>query len=140
LTISPVLQHPFSRGSVHLTSADATVKPAIDPRYLIVDFATDKQVLHEGMNFVHKLASASPLAEHIAAFNDPPTIETLTKGLESLKHPVGTAAMAPRELGGVVSETLVVHGTANLRIVDASVFPLHVSAHAQSTTYAIAEK
>lgn len=138
LTISPVLQHPFSRGSVHITSPDATVKPAIDPQYLAVDF--DKEVLLEGMNFVDKVASTSPLAEHIVASNDPPTAETLTKGLESLKHPVGTAAIAPRELGGVVTDALVVHGTANLRVVDASVFPLHVSAHAQSTTYAIAEK
>lgn len=41
---------------------------------------------------------------------------------------------------GVVDSSLLVYGTTNLRIVDASIFPLHVAAHTQSTVYAIAEK
>ncbi|KZW03649.1 alcohol oxidase [Exidia glandulosa HHB12029] len=146
LTVAAVLQHPFSRGSVHITSTDPVAKPAVDPNYLSVAF--DKAVLLEGIKFIRKLASTEPLASHIASFNDPPASSTtdeqleqyLKLGLESLKHPVGTCAMAPREIGGVVSEQLLVHGTVNLRVVDASVFPLHISAHAQSTTYAIAEK
>ncbi len=48
--------------------------------------------------------------------------------------------MAPRELGGVVGSDLKVHGTTNLRVVDASIFPILVGAHIQATTYAIAEK
>lgn len=36
---------------------------------------------------------------------------------------VGTAAMLPQELGGVVDPKLLVYGTANLRVVDMSITP-----------------
>lgn len=56
-------------------------------------------------------------------------------------HPVGTAAMLPREVGGVVDpSTLKVYGTANLRVVDASVFPMIIATHPVATIYAIAER
>ena len=55
-------------------------------------------------------------------------------------HPLRTAAMMPRELGGVVDAELRVHGTENMRVVDASVMPFQVSGHLASTIYAIAEK
>ena len=55
-------------------------------------------------------------------------------------HPIGTAAMMARELGGVVDPRLKVYGTTNVRIVDASVLPLQNSAHLTSTLYAVAER
>ncbi|KAG8792162.1 hypothetical protein FRC17_008641 [Serendipita sp. 399] len=64
----------------------------------------------------------------------------MRNSLQSLKHPVGTAAIAPRALKGVVDTDLLVYGTRNVRVADASVFPMHISAHAQTTTYAIGEK
>ena len=60
--------------------------------------------------------------------------------IQSASHPAGTAAMAPREYGGVVDSDLKVYGTTNLRVVDASIIPLIIGAHLQATTYAIAEK
>lgn len=48
--------------------------------------------------------------------------------------------MMPRELGGVVDAEFKVYGTSNIRVVDASVFPLQVSGHLTSTLYAIAER
>ncbi|KAI1014234.1 hypothetical protein LB504_008747 [Fusarium proliferatum] len=56
------------------------------------------------------------------------------------RHPSGTAAMMPIELGGVVDPELMVYGTCNLRIADASIMPLIPSAHLQASVYAIAEK
>ena len=41
-------------------------------------------------------------------------------------HPIGTCAMGPESGEGVVDERLRVHGTSNVRVVDASVFPLQV--------------
>ena len=55
-------------------------------------------------------------------------------------HPIGTCAMGPREKGGVVNERMVVHGTRNLRVVDASVFPLQVRGNLASLVYAVAER
>jgi len=48
--------------------------------------------------------------------------------------------MLPRSEGGVVDSSLKVYGTSNVRVVDASVIPLHISAHVQATVYGIAAK
>lgn len=55
-------------------------------------------------------------------------------------HPVGSAAMLPREWGGVVNGDLKVYGTSNVRIVDASVIPFNLGGHPTSTVYALAER
>lgn len=41
---------------------------------------------------------------------------------------------------GVVDAQLKVYDTANLRVVDASVLPIQISAHLSSTLYGVAEK
>ena len=48
--------------------------------------------------------------------------------------------MAPQNLGGVVDPQLKVYGTANVRVIDASIFPMTIGATIQATVYAIAEK
>ena len=55
-------------------------------------------------------------------------------------HVAGTAARMPRERGGVVDSHLKVYSTQNLRIVDASIFPLIPRGNIQATVYAVAEK
>ena len=67
-------------------------------------------------------------------------VALLTVTVTTNSHPLGTAAMMPRDLGGVVNEKLTVYGTSNIRVVDASVMPFQVSGHLTSTIYAIAEK
>jgi choline dehydrogenase len=55
-------------------------------------------------------------------------------------HVVGTCAMLPVELGGVVDSSLKVHGTKNVRVVDASIIPVQLTGHTSAPVYALAEK
>lgn len=48
--------------------------------------------------------------------------------------------MMPRDMGGVVDTNLVVYGTTNVRVVDASILPFQICGHLTSTIYAIAER
>lgn len=48
--------------------------------------------------------------------------------------------MMPRDMGGVVDTNLVVYGTANVRVTDASVLPFQICGHLTSTIYAIGER
>jgi len=48
--------------------------------------------------------------------------------------------MLPEKDGGVVDPKLKVYGVQNLRVVDASIFPLGVRNNLQTAVYAVAEK
>ena len=66
--------------------------------------------------------------------------EVISNGIRTEFHPSGTCAMLPLDHGGVVDSHLRVWGTQNLRVVDASIFPLIPAAHLQAVVYAVAEK
>ncbi|KAG6814869.1 hypothetical protein H0H93_011928 [Arthromyces matolae] len=52
----------------------------------------------------------------------------------------GTAAMLPWDQNGVVDAQLKVYGTSNIRVVDASIIPIHIATHPGQTVYGIAER
>ncbi|KAJ6520619.1 alcohol oxidase [Mycena vulgaris] len=143
--INTGLQHPFSRGSVHIQSTDPLQQPLIDPRYLTHEF--DIFSLLAAYRAIEKLAQTPPLAEIIekqvlpaTTLTDEEVMQYIRQGLSSGAHHMGTAAMARRDLRGVVGGDLKVHGIVNLRVADASIIPLPVAAHIQGTIYAIGEK
>ncbi|KAM0751714.1 alcohol oxidase [Meredithblackwellia eburnea MCA 4105] len=146
MSVAACLQHAFSRGNIHITSSDPTADPAIDPNYL--KHPVDAFFLAKGSQFIRKITANSALAPYVDSEVEPgPSVQTDAQFTSWVKgavrteyHPVGTAAMLPRADGGVVSSKLIVYGTSNLRVVDLSIVPLHVSAHVQSVAYAIAEK
>ena len=68
------------------------------------------------------LKRVSPKPEECAS--DAALAEYIKNTCSCVYHPVGTASMLPREDGGVVDHNLKVYGTANVRVVDASILPL----------------
>ncbi|KAF8138837.1 GMC oxidoreductase-domain-containing protein [Boletus edulis] len=141
-----LLPHPVARGSVHISSSEPLAPPSIDPQYL--NNLHDTKILTKAMQFVRKLSETAPLKDIIVTPSTPgPELQTEAQFEEFVRnhlkysgHPIGTAAMAPQPLGGVVDENLRIYGTQNVRVVDMSIAPLHLAAHLLDTAYAIGEK
>ncbi|KAI0431650.1 GMC oxidoreductase-domain-containing protein [Xylaria sp. FL1042] len=142
--------HTLSRGTIYARSSSIfdNEPPILDIR--LCSHAFDCEILRMGVEFNDRLIATDAMA---ALLPTPPAglgtddLKNRTTLMETIKgmvhtefHPSGTAAMMPRRFGGVVDTGLKVHGTKNLRVVDASVMPLIPSGHIQSAIYAIAEK
>ncbi|KAJ3785729.1 alcohol oxidase [Lentinula aff. detonsa] len=146
VTLLSGVLHPASRGSVHIESKDPLARPTIDAGWLIADF--DLLVVLQTLKFAMRIATLEPLVSMIDSLvlpppnvqNDTALIEFIHENAASASHPMGTVAMAPRDLGGVVDSSLTVYGTTNLRVCDASIIPNGIGTHLQSTIYAIGEK
>lgn len=137
-TLLAILEHPFSRGSVHIQSSDPTVYPLIDPNYLGAE--VDLEIFADIMLHLQTVARAEPLASRLKGkghvyqpgyfeLNDSNVRAHVKKTMSTEFHPCGTSTMSPRDKGGVVDERLKVYGTERLRVVDASIFPLQVRAN-----------
>lgn len=149
-TILGVLEHPFSRGTVHINSSNAADYPLIDPHYL--EHPADIKILSQiALHIQNSLAVTAPLSELLVDNGTalqqeytkltPENVESEVKRiLQTEYHPVGTCSMLPKEKGGVVDSKLKVYGVEKLRVVDASVFPLLPRANMQSLVYAVAER
>ena len=156
VTLGVCSTRSFSRGRVHITSSDSTVYPSIDPAYFV--HPLDVDLMARGLLHALTFTEVEPLKSVLRREPDgTPVIAKTTVGgilpktLEEAKgfvhgntvteyHPIGTCAMLPKEKGGVVDHELRVYGTSNVRVVDASIFPLHVQGNIVSLVYAVAEK
>lgn len=149
VTIMPQLAHPFSRGSVHIKSKDSEAHPRIEPNFLSSEI--DVEVLARHCVQAEAIISMAPLRGLLKPdgrrIPEGYGTETMERAREFVRanantnhHPCGTCAMMPQEMGGVVNERLMVHGTKNLRVCDASIFPLQVRGNIMTTVYAVAEK
>ncbi|KAL4919673.1 alcohol oxidase [Aspergillus aurantiobrunneus] len=150
ISILALLSHPFSRGAVHIRTSDIDDKPVYDPAYL--SHPLDLEVLARHTQYIDRIANTEPFRSLLQPDERIPSVkETSLADLEGAKkavrdrlftcfHPAGSCAMMPVDQGGVVDERLRVHGTRNLRVVDASVFPLEPQGNIQATLYAVAEK
>ncbi|CBQ68668.1 related to Glucose oxidase [Sporisorium reilianum SRZ2] len=139
-TILAANQHAFARGSIHITSNDPAKYPTIDPKYFSVPF--DLEIASAGTNYTRKVGLSKTYSDMVVGEYWPGNVDiqqyTKTTSVTEY-HPIGTASMLPRSQGGVVDASLKVYGTDNLRVVDASIIPLHVAAHIQATIYGVAE-
>jgi choline dehydrogenase-like flavoprotein len=149
LTLSVALLHPFSTGNVHITSSDPTHPPTIDPKYL--SHPLDLEIFARHVRYLETIAETEPLASFLKPNGRRNAPCAYVKDLDSAKeyarlasvsnwHCVGTCSMLPPDKGGVVNERLVVYGTKNLRVIDASIMPTIPQGNTQSTVYAVAER
>ena len=149
ITLAVALLHPFSRGSVHVESSDPFHKPIIDPHYL--SHPLDVEILARHLRYLETIAATEPMASLFKIYGRRNSARAYVKDLNNAKeyvrrsatsnwHPTSTCSMMPREKGGVVNERLIVYGTRNLRIVDASIMPIISRGNPQSSVYAIAER
>ena len=149
VSILPALAHPFSRGSVHIQSKDANVYPKINPRYL--EHKLDVEIMARHLMQVEVLAETEPLKSFLKPggrrLPDGYDASTLDRAKNSARaacssnyHPSGTCAMKSKELGGVLDASLKVYGSKNVRVCDASIFPIQVRGNIMSSVYAVAEK
>lgn len=137
------LEHPFSRGTVHVASSDPTRPPTIDPGYYRNE--VDAKILAAGWRWLDKVTKTPSLKKclgrriqpkpHVNLESEQERINVLKDHTTTQYHIIGTAA-----LGEVVDDCLRVKGVDGLRVIDASVFPGHISGNIMATTYAVAEK
>ncbi|KAL9620378.1 MAG: hypothetical protein Q9160_005078 [Pyrenula sp. 1 TL-2023] len=142
------IQHPFSRGYTEIRSSDPFDTPLIDPRWGANP--ADITAVIRAIQLNQRILSTSafdPLHPSYTPSSPPGPNATefdlrhfISEQLQTEYHPSGTCAMLPRELGGVVDPNLMVYGTDNLRVVDASIMPMIPGAHLMAPTYAVAEK
>ncbi|KAA8649313.1 hypothetical protein EYZ11_007058 [Aspergillus tanneri] len=150
-TMLQMLQYPFSRGSVHIPPQSSDFRttvaedPLIDPRIYLGPGEIDRNVMSLAQEFGTRICQTEPLCSIIRFRSHPATEEHdkfVVQNTITDWHPIGTCGMGGKagDRQGVVDHRLQVYGTRGLRVVDASIMPLQISAHIQATVYAIAEK
>ncbi|TIB99745.1 alcohol oxidase [Wallemia mellicola] len=137
------LQHPFSKGSIHVSSSDVNDKPNITSNYN--KHPIDRLLLSAAIRFIReKIVTGNPLTDIISKEVSPGRGVSVEEFIENAPacdyHPSSSAKMGNSIDDSVVNSELKVHKTRNIRVSDASIIPLGLSSHIQSIVYAIAEK
>lgn len=146
MPFNAAVAHPFSRGFVEINTTDPLAPPVVDLR--TGSNPVDIDLCIEAFKFGRRVVQTAAiqrlvpteLAPGLMIQSDDELRTYIKSNASTMFHPSGTAAMQPREFGGVVDCDLRVYGITNLRIVDASIMPLIPATHLQATVYAVAEK
>lgn len=136
VSATAVLNHPASRGSVTLASADPADDPIVDPCYLVDEH--DVAALAYGLRAARNLLRAQfgeGDSGGEAADDDKDHTEVRQKAT-TLWHFCGTARMGG-DAASVCDPRLRVRRVARLRVADASVMPLAPGGNTMVTTMAI---
>lgn len=146
ITFCAMLSHPLSKGHVHIRSPSANTKPAVTFNYYThpLDLEAHSRHLLALQTLAKEPAFKGIIKADGARYPPEFDLDAAKKYLQETAttnyHPCGTCAMLPEDIGGVVDPRLKVYGTANVRVVDASVFPIIPRGNIVSVVYAVAEK
>jgi choline dehydrogenase len=137
---------PESRGSIEIASADWRTPPSIHPNYL--SEPSDLEQLIDAARVLRKLAASPSLSKVIdeelrpgpGVQSDEELAADIREQAYSVFHPVGTCRMGPDPEVDVVDHELRVHGIANLRVIDASIFPTITSGNTNAPALMVGER
>ena len=135
-----------SRGTVHIVSADPRAKPALRFNYLSTD--QDRREWVEAVRHARRIldqpamdpfngGEVSPGPE---VSSDDEILDWVRSDAETALHPSCTARMGLGDEAALHPDTLEVHGTSGLRVVDASSMPYVTNGNIYAPVMMLAEK
>ncbi|MGY1845004.1 mycofactocin dehydrogenase MftG [Modestobacter sp. SYSU DS0875] len=148
LFLAVALQQEDSRGRLSLVSADPTVQPRIEHRYLTEE--SDRRRMREVVRLAAELLSTAAFAPLVGGrtglpddvlADDRQLDRWARRHLATAIHLAGTARMGPEsDPGAVVDQQLRVRGVRGLRVVDTSVMPRVTSRGPAATAVMLGER
>ena len=147
VTLLANLVRPLSYGSVRLQSADPDADPEVNPNWM--SHPEDTRRLLKAFKYLRQIATTEPFAGIIeeelspgaGITSDEDLIAYMKRTTESNYHPVGSCRMGVEDDPmTVVTPDLRVKGIEGLRVMDASIMPMIISANTNATVMAVADK
>ena len=118
-SMNAVLFSPLSRGRTHINSTDPFQATALDPAYYAhpLDFETHVK----GIELSRTILRTPPLDSIYEGEYEPGNAKDVKTWAREVaasdNHVVGSLAMMPKELGGVVDTKMRIYGIENVRVV-----------------------
>ncbi|KAK0533225.1 hypothetical protein OC835_003083 [Tilletia horrida] len=150
ICMTPNIPRSQGRGKLSLASANPQDKPLLDFRYFEDADGYDAHVLVEGIKIARKIAQQPEFARHLVreiapgpAIQSDAALSAYARSVaHTVYHPCATCKMGTlsRDALAVCDERdLRVRGTGNVRVVDASVFPVVPTVNPMLTVLQVAE-
>ena len=135
-----------SRGTVKAKSKNPREYPALKFNYLSTK--EDRSEWLEAINISRKILNQSAFAEFnggelspgVNISTEEEILDWVRKDAETALHPCGTCKMGIDEMSVLNPETMQVHGTEGLRVVDASAMPYVTNGNIYAPIMMMAEK
>jgi len=146
-TVACWQQRPRSAGHVRAKSRDAFEPPEIQANFLAE--GEDRRVLLAAMRLSRRILASDPFVPYVAeeiwpgpnCLGDEELLDHARRTGNTAYHPMGTCRMGPSaRKDSVVDDELRVHGIRNLRVADASIIPMILSANLNAGALMIGEK